>query len=305
MAVLDIFSKRQKRLRDEVPEVYCYDKLPDELRVQIVQIFEEVTNLLYTETSGWADMRACTDVVKVLRREYGVFRLAASEFADERKDLFEFVLGEEQIERVLDGVEVFFQLSLIGARRHARARERVEEAVRELNTRFAERGVGYELSDYHVVRVDSQYVHSEVVKPALRLLNGRHYSGAQQEFLKAHAYFRNRDMKGVLTECLKSLESVMKSICLKQKWSFPEHATAGKLIDVCFDSGLVPQYWQSQFSGLRSILESGVPPVRNRLGAHGQGAVPTTVPTHVGAYVLHQTAAAIVFLVEAEAALAA
>src|SRR5262249_21084556 len=38
MARVDLFSKRQKRKRGEVPEVYVYDQVPKGLRVQIVQL---------------------------------------------------------------------------------------------------------------------------------------------------------------------------------------------------------------------------------------------------------------------------
>jgi hypothetical protein len=33
MALLKIFSKRQKRLRGEVPDVYVYDVIPEHFRV--------------------------------------------------------------------------------------------------------------------------------------------------------------------------------------------------------------------------------------------------------------------------------
>lgn len=41
MGVLNLFSKRQRRARGEVPDVYVYDKLPNELRVQIVHIVRD------------------------------------------------------------------------------------------------------------------------------------------------------------------------------------------------------------------------------------------------------------------------
>lgn len=41
MAIFDLFSKRQKSLRGDVPDVYVYDNLPDALRVQIVHIWTD------------------------------------------------------------------------------------------------------------------------------------------------------------------------------------------------------------------------------------------------------------------------
>jgi hypothetical protein len=41
MPIFDLFSKRQKRLRGEVPGVYTYDQIPQTLRVQIVHIIRD------------------------------------------------------------------------------------------------------------------------------------------------------------------------------------------------------------------------------------------------------------------------
>jgi len=41
MAIFDLFSKRQKRLRGDVPDVYSYDEVPQPLRVQIVHIWQD------------------------------------------------------------------------------------------------------------------------------------------------------------------------------------------------------------------------------------------------------------------------
>lgn len=108
MAVLDIFSKRQKRLRGEVHDTYRYDNLPQALRVQIVQIVEEVTDRLHGGLPYDGRQGLYEEIAGFLRREYGVFRLAASRHADEREDVLEFVLKEESVERVLDVVECPF-----------------------------------------------------------------------------------------------------------------------------------------------------------------------------------------------------
>ena len=174
-------------------------------------------------------------------------------------------------------------------------------AIRELNSRFKEHGVGYCFANGEIIRIDSQYLHSEAVKPALDLLDRKRYAGAQEEFLRAHKHYRSGESKEAISECLKAFESTMKSICKKRGWRYDEKAGASKLIGICFDNGLVPAYWRSHFDALRSTLESGVPTARNRLSGHGQGEIPTAVPAHIVGYVLHMTAAAIVFLAEAAA----
>ena len=42
MKLFEIFSKRQKRLRGEIPDVYRHEIIPPELRVQVFHIWMDV-----------------------------------------------------------------------------------------------------------------------------------------------------------------------------------------------------------------------------------------------------------------------
>jgi len=178
--------------------------------------------------------------------------------------------------------------------------EIADGAIEELNNRFKEHGVGYQFTNGQIIRIDSEFIHTEIVKPALNLLGQQHYAGAQQEFLKAHEHYRKGNAKEALSECLKAFESVMKAICDKRGWSYGNNATAKPLIQACFDNELIPSFWQSHYSSLRNLLECSVPTGRNKLSGHGQGTTPVSVPNHLVAYMLHMTASSIVFLAEAD-----
>ena len=154
--------------------------------------------------------------------------------------------------------------------------------------------------DGRIVRVDSDLLHTEAVKPALGLLRSPEYAGAQKEYLKAHEHYRHGRSKEALAECLKALESLMKAACAKRGWKHDPNATSKVLIQVLFDHGLIPAFWNQHFSALRSTLESGVPTARNRLAGHGQGTAIVDVPEHLVAYVLHLSASAIVFLAQSD-----
>lgn len=312
MGIFDLFSKRQKQLRGEVPDVYSYDTIPQSLRVQVVHIWQDVIGDgdEYHDTYRGA-YGAYKLVVEALCREYGVFKLiGAKEYGDRNylSELANFVLQEQETEKVLDAIELSFRVINRTTRNYdhlhrQRASEIADEAIAELNARFQEHAVGFQFAGGEIVRVDSQLMHAKVVKPALTLLHQKEYAGAQAEFLKAHEHYRHSNMKEALTECLKALESVMKTICAKRKWQHSSNATSSVLIQCCFDNGLIPTFWTQQFSALRSTLESGVPTARNKLGGHGQGSSIICVPQHLVAYVLHMTGSAIVFLVESERSL--
>jgi hypothetical protein len=95
----------------------------------------------------------------------------------------------------------------------------------------------------------------------------------------------------------------MKGICDDRKWKYAADITAKGLIELIFSKGLIPSYVTSQFTGLRSVLESGLPAVRNKQGGHGQGKDPVEIPSHLAAYALHLAASNIVMLLEAHKAL--
>ncbi|PXX07016.1 hypothetical protein C8R27_1572 [Nitrosomonas ureae] len=308
MATFDLYSKRQKALRGEIHEVFKYDSLPSTLRVQIVHIW---TDVLGTESQyhHYENVKfVYGEIVRTLCREYGLFQLPTAEKYKDRMYLIElsnYLLQVEEIDNQLDIIELSFQCvemytQKYGYLKRDKAKESADEAIAELNCRFKEHGMGFQFVEGEILRVDSELIHLEVVKPALKLLNENSYSGAQQEFLSAYEHYRHGNHKESLNDCLKSFESTMKAICEKHKWPYEEGATAKSLIKVCFDNGLVPLYWQQQLSSLRSLLESGISTGRNKLSGHGQGVIPTVVPDYLVAYMLHMTATTMVFLTNAE-----
>ena len=307
MAIFDIFSKRQKKLRGDMPDVYTYNDLSQPLKTQIVHIWLDTLGNPNQYYEGKV-REAYEFIVNTLCREYGLFQLVHTPIYKNRnflKELVDFFLQETNIEKALDVIELSFQLIGSFTRewhylRRSNAASIADAAIKELNDRFKEHGIGYQFVNGEIIRVDSELIHSEVVKPALRLLNQKLYAGAQQEFLKAHEHYRLGNSKEALNECLKSFESMMKAICDKRSWNYNGNATAKNLIQACWDNGLIPSFWQQHYSSLRSLLESSVPTGRNKLGGHGQGTTPTTVPNYLVAYMMHMTASAIVFLGEAE-----
>ncbi len=305
MVVYDIYSKRQS---GKSPDVYQYKELPQPFRHQLVYILRDILgqidehdfNPSYSPSEQWY-----RQVHDILVREYGVPQL--HERGNYYQDIvFNFILAADVL-RVLDVIQLSFRLAYVLDSRNERLRstpnvvKNLDEAVEELNARFREHGIGYQFESHthKIMRVDSEFLHQEVVKPSLHLLRAPHFAGAEEEFHKAHKHYREQEFEGTISESLKALESTLKVICTRKGWSFSERDTASKLIQIVFDHELIPNYLQSQFNGLRTILEGGVPTIRNRDGGHGTGATPRRVPAHLAAYVLHQTASAIVFLTEA------
>ena len=308
MPTYDTFKKRKQRAENAgQPVIYRDDILPDPFRVQVVQIWRRtIGHQAGWESAGvlgsgylWAEMN------EILATEMGQFTLWPT--ARHHKECCEeFLLHYKGIDDVLSLIEISFRIV------DGRLREKqflaafptdwqsADDAIAELNHRFREHGIGYQYQGGQIIAVNSQYLHSEVVEPAISLLHDSKFDGALQEFMDAHKHYREGNNKDAIVNAGNAFESTMKIICEKRNWGYDSRGTASKLVDTLFDNGLIPSEMKNHFTSLASALKSGVPPLRNQSGiAHGQGSTTETVPDYLVAYCLHLTAANIVFLVGA------
>lgn len=299
MGIFDLFSTRQKKLRGEAPDVFIYDQLPENLRIQLVQIFQDAYGR-YNYPNSLA-FRTFDQIHRTLCREYGQFELAGRNGDTPFERVANFALSTTEIEKALDVFELCLaHLDNLKDFRHelTGSRQEPEDAIAEANYRFRQHGIGYEYASGEIIRIDSQLIHSEVVRPTLGLLADNRYSGANDEFLRAHEHYRHGRHKECLVECLKAFESTMKSICTHKNWPFDPKASASALIQTCISNGLFPSFMQTNLGSLRSILESGVPTIRSKKAAHGQGPDVTTVDEATVKLTLNLTASQILFLIE-------
>lgn len=272
IGVFNIFSKRQKKLDNNVVDVYEYENIPSNLKVQAVHIFREVIDAdLYSKNNIYLEIH------EILCKEYGVFTL--TEYAQNNEEvIFDFLLNTKDYQKALDIIELFYRYFYLVLKEkykhHDTYSKMIDDAIIELNERFKENAIGYSFESGEAIKVDSKFIHSEVVKPTLKILNNSLYQGANEEFLKAHEHYRHKRYKECLNECLKSFESTMKTICDKHNWAYNQNDTSKKLIKICFDNNLIPTYLQTQFSSLQQLFESGVPTIRNKNSGHGQGVQP-------------------------------
>jgi len=311
MPVYETFSKRQQRLASQgVPSLYQYGDLPRAFRVQVVHIWREalgslVDNRGQPAVNAWSALWGAIE--HTIQRERGLFSIGQGGSSADRCE--DFLLNKDT-DSALDIIELSFRHVDTKLRepradkfKHVITTQEPDEAIAELNHRFREHGIGYQFMGGQLVRVDSQYIHNQVVEPALLLLHAQGFQGPEDEFLRAHEHYRQGKNKEAIVEALKAFESTMKAICDERQWHYQPTGTAKDLINVLFTEGLIPSYLQSQFTSLRPILESGLPTVRNKTSGHGQGSSPVTVPDHLAAYALHLAATNIVFLVQSHKAL--
>lgn len=312
----ELFSKRQKRIRGEVPDVYQYETIPRELRVQVFYIWEKAWGQVYYDSleelrGSSLAMEAYRFIEATLREEYGVLSLGEEDnsYEEEGGSSYEivrnFLLETENIEKVIDVIEVSFryidqQIRTYHDKGIYDGKKIPDDPITKLNDRFREHNVGYQYESGLIIRVDSQFIHSEAVKPALSFLSNPIYKGANEEFLSAHKHYRKGRYKECLSDCLKAFESCMKIICGKRGWHHNKKDTANRLIETVFKHKLIDRSMTCHFTALISTLKSGVPTARNDKSGHGQGSEEIIVPEYIAAYILHLTASNILLLAKAD-----
>lgn len=310
MSVIDTFAKRMKRIRDAgKPVIYKYDELPQPLRVQIAYILRDtIGDIEYGPEPKHIGVGHIEErwrlIHNAVAKERGEFVLGNKNRHNGYYDLcISFLLKESDFEQVMSLVGIAFEfmdLRLMRAFNH-RDRQRIDDAIAELNQRFQEHSVGWQYQAGQIVRVDSQYLHAETVEVAVSLLQDAGFAGPLDEFMEAHKHYREGNNKEAIVSAGNAFESTMKAICDKRGWGYDkDRATAKSLIDTLFGNDPSLSSMQSHFTGLRTTLEGGLPTVRNKTegAAHGQGAEPVDVPKHIVSYALHLAATNIVFLIE-------
>src|SRR5688572_20025957 len=110
MPIFDIFSKRQKRLRGERPDVYQYTMLPREFRNQVVHILRDVLG----DFEQYYTNNIFRDIHNILCREYGELSLVPdlSNRASQGAIICWFFTETKDVERALDVIELALQMAM-------------------------------------------------------------------------------------------------------------------------------------------------------------------------------------------------
>ena len=141
-----------------------------------------------------------------------------------------------------------------------------------------------------VIRTDDEVVNREAIEPALSVLNVPLFEEANLRFRAALDHYRKTEYDDCLTKCGTSLESVLKSICRKKRWTYGEDENLSRVLQTVIDKSELEPFYKDPITIIATI--------RNRLSSsHGRGTTIRTVERHIAQYTLNSTAAAILLLV--------
>jgi hypothetical protein len=289
MALPNIYSRR-KRLAAGMVDVYQYEDCSQKLRRQIIQIIKQANDRVSTYDDS---QRVYNYVAYEMRKELGVAQLSDGDYSEEE---FEYwFMSHQEMDDIVDSIE-FCCLAIKHLAQTARNPAIYSAFCDEINARMKEAGFGFQIEGVEILKIGSTYIHSESVIPALHLLSHPKYVAVNQEFRQAHHEYRIGQYEDCIHDCGNALESLLKVILTEKGWAFNPTDGASKLLTAAFTNNLIPAYMQTQFTALRTVLESGTPTVRNKNAGHGAGTAPRNIPAYLAEYQLHQTAAALLLL---------
>lgn len=276
----------------EHSDVYQYEDIPITFRNQFVLIINDILSSEHREFNDFWEF-----VHKQIMIEFGVLRLETG--YRENDQIFNYLLKCDNVQ-ALDIIDLLVHyFHFLGDKIDINLSPRCKTAFLRINQKLKQNSLGYEIVENQLIRIDNQYIHSEVVKNAIGLLQEQEFHSVSEEFLKAHEHYKDRDYKDAIVNAGKAFESVMKKICSEKHYTFnAQKDTASALINILLKNEFIPVIMQNQFVGLKNTLENSVPTLRNKFGGHGQGEAIIHVPESIVRYTLNLCATNIVFLVE-------
>lgn len=299
-----LFSRRRKEASGDILDVYICDSFSPEFRNQFFHIVSDIIdtgnayaeNHCYPSKIDWWELTC-----ELFSREKGLKCLPSPSghpLYRNSKLAYELYVDKSDNEDFLDlldfSVQAIFQ-AIVDAGYVSAQKE--ESAIEELNFRFKQHSLGYEIIEHSLFVKTDEHLHTNVVKPALGLLHLEEFSGAEEEFFVAWDHFKKGNKKDAILNAAKAFESVMKCICKQMKYPYDEKKDdAKKLIQILRENEFFPSYLESQMNGIRTTLESGLPTVRNKLAGHGQGDQIVQLSDAYVVYAMNLTATNIVFL---------
>ena len=123
-------------------------------------------------------------------------------------DRFEsYIVSNDNYEHVLDLIECVIRtrisiLSKLNGYYKFINDEILIKLIEELNKRFLYSGVGYQYEKGEIIRIDHQYVHKEIVKPALEIIHNQAFEKVNEEYSNAHKHYRINISRIVLSHVI-------------------------------------------------------------------------------------------------------
>ena len=194
------FFRREAEANGEIPEIWSYDTLPKNVKIQIWQTFEDLYD--------WYDyLHIAKEICKFLRHELGVEQLSRHTYYydyqqwDYTQELKEFFLDVNQNYRnAFSVIECILRI----VNKNSNNNSKQKNAIIEINYRLKEARIGYEFNtDANLlIKKSSEAAYQLSIEPAFHLLSGLQFKESVDNFTKAFSDYQlgtTKDLESSIT----------------------------------------------------------------------------------------------------------
>lgn len=171
--------------------------------------------------------------------------------------------------------------------------------INQMNEIFEHNNLGYYVINKVIETKESDYLHQEVICKSLTLLTSEDFKGPIEEFETAIRNYTKKEYESAIINSCKAFESTMKAILDKQHVEYEcDKVNAKDLIRILKDQKIFDAFLDCNIANIRSLLESGLPTVRNKKAGHGDGIDVDEVDRSYASLALNLAGSYIVFLID-------
>lgn len=298
--MLNLYSERNQDKEEDI--IFQYDKIPKKFKNQIIFILEDLFLILNDEI--YAD-DFYYFIHRILCKEWGkekLFKLPIGN--NDKKSIEEFIKDKKTpLEEIFDLIEyslLYTQKRLDDRYRYINGSyDNLNHVINEINHRFKESKLGYEIVNLKIIRIDSQYTHSNIIKPTINLTTNEEYKQVNLEYMEAITCYQDDDYEHSIEKATEAFESTLKIICDNNNWKYQNKDGYERLVDICYENHFLDDFIVNEFTSLRGILKS-MSAVRNKFTSHGKGNFNQDIPTYLVKHALNITGSCILFLIESQ-----
>ena len=298
--MLDLYTERNQDKEEDI--IFQYDNLPEKFKNQIIFILEDLYLILNDQIY---EKDFYYYIHRALCKEWGkerLFKLPVG-FKD-KESVEEFIKYKKtSLDEIFDLIEYslrYTQERLDDRYRHINGSyDNLNHVINEINHRFKESKLGYEIVDLKIIRIDAQYTHSNIIKPTINLTANIQYKQVNLEYMDAITFYQDENYEQSIEKATEAFESTLKIICDKNKWKYQDNDGYERLVNICYKNNFLDDFIINEFTSLQGILKS-MSAVRNKYTSHGKGNDKLNIPPYLVKHVLNVTGSCILFLIESQ-----
>ena len=295
MVFKNLYSQRKRREEGKEKDFYSYDEIPEETRRRV--FYTLARNHVYQIGGPFETSRDDFEVLRVrVIHNYGIINI--NDERDNRQSIHKYLM-KCSLAELFDCIEIFLYIKA-GYHEWAKLRE----TIKDLNDIFSMDKIGYEIVKTHfedlkyiIIRIDSKYLHNEVIKKTLTLLYDNSFKAALNEFENALEKYTKKEYPEAITYANSAFESVMKMIVGKDNLDAGQLIAELKKLEIR-GTKFLPSHYENFGIEIKKLLNC-LPITRNEKGIpHGKGSKIESVDKSFAEFALHLSGSFIVFLIE-------